>query len=304
MGPFAALERFFERVFERPSARLFRARLQPIQLQRRVERSMESGRLSAADKVVVPNRYLVRLAPADLDAFGDLADSLELELADAALRFARAHRYALSDRPAVRLVSDRTVAAGAVRVESSFSDGAFPVAADSGAPTRGVPDARETPGSAAGAGIRAAGRPRDAPDAGSAAGSRARAGGPGADAPRVATAAVDVNRTIVFDIPSVDAPMAVLREVAPDGRRRELALGGGPVTIGRGTENQIVIRDTRVSRYHGRLTARQGMLVYTDLGSTNGTRVNGVEVDEVVLGAGDRIEIGDTILVVESVAGG
>jgi len=38
-----------------------------------------------------------------------------------------------------------------------------------------------------------------------------------------------------------------------------------------------------------------------DLGSTNGSRVNGVAIDEVVLGAGDRIEVGDTVLVVESV---
>ena len=73
MPQLTAIERFFERLFERPSARLFRARLQPIQLQRRVERAMESGRLSTADRVVVPNRYVVRLAPVDLAAFGDLA---------------------------------------------------------------------------------------------------------------------------------------------------------------------------------------------------------------------------------------
>ena len=298
MGPFAALERFFERVFERPSARLFRARLQPIQLQHRVERAMEGGRLSAADRVVVPNRYLVRLAPADLHALGDLADSLELELADAALRFARAHRYTVRDRPAVRLVPDVTIAAGDVRVAASFSDGAVPSAAGADIPAGGAPGGRGTPTGAQGAGIRATGHPRGGTPPGA-----DGTGGPLATAPSAGTAAADVNRTIVFDVPSVDAPMAVLREIAPDGRQRELALDGGPVTIGRATDNRIVLRDTRVSRYHGRLTARQGMLVYSDLGSTNGSRVNGVEVDEVVLGAGDRIELGDTVLVVESVAG-
>jgi pSer/pThr/pTyr-binding forkhead associated (FHA) protein len=44
--------------------------------------------------------------------------------------------------------------------------------------------------------------------------------------------------------------------------------------------------------------------VLTDLGSTNGSRVNGARVDEVVLGEGDRIELGDTVLVVESVSAG
>src|SRR3954454_24084437 len=125
MRPFAALERFFERLFERPSARLFHARLQPIQLQRRVERAMENGRLSASDRVVVPNRYLVRLSAEDLRGFGDFADSLELELADAALRFARAHRYTLTDRPAVRLVDDDSVDEGDVRVDASVSDRAM-----------------------------------------------------------------------------------------------------------------------------------------------------------------------------------
>jgi pSer/pThr/pTyr-binding forkhead associated (FHA) protein len=54
-----------------------------------------------------------------------------------------------------------------------------------------------------------------------------------------------------------------------------------------------------VSRHHGRITGRRGTLVYVDLGSTNGSRVNGVPVTEVVLGAGDRLEMGDTALVVE-----
>ena len=58
-------------------------------------------------------------------------------------------------------------------------------------------------------------------------------------------------------------------------------------------------RDSRVSRHHGRITGRRGTLVYVDLGSTNGSRVNGVPVTEVVLGAGDRLEMGDTALVVE-----
>jgi pSer/pThr/pTyr-binding forkhead associated (FHA) protein len=50
--------------------------------------------------------------------------------------------------------------------------------------------------------------------------------------------------------------------------------------------------------------ARGGVLVLTDLGSTNGTRVNGHRVTEVVLGAGDRIQVGDTTIVVGTDAGG
>ena len=46
------------------------------------------------------------------------------------------------------------------------------------------------------------------------------------------------------------------------------------------------------------------MLVLTDLESANGSRVNGVAISEVALGAGDRIEIGTTIFVVEAVSAG
>ncbi|MFL5749472.1 MAG: FhaA domain-containing protein, partial [Chloroflexota bacterium] len=56
MRPLASLERFFERLFEGQSARLFHTKLQPIQLQRRVERAMESGRRRDGDRTVVPQR--------------------------------------------------------------------------------------------------------------------------------------------------------------------------------------------------------------------------------------------------------
>ncbi len=71
---------------------------------------------------------------------------------------------------------------------------------------------------------------------------------------------------------------------------------GGALRIGRAPDNDLVLGDGRVSRHHGRIGGRLGTLVYTDLGSTNGSRVNGEPVIEVVLGAGDRILVGDTTL--------
>jgi pSer/pThr/pTyr-binding forkhead associated (FHA) protein len=85
----------------------------------------------------------------------------------------------------------------------------------------------------------------------------------------------------------------------PDGSTRRVVLESGSLTIGRSTDNDVVAHDGRVSRHHGRIVGRRGTLVYADLGSTNGSRVNGVPVTEVVLGVGDRLEMGDTALVVE-----
>jgi hypothetical protein len=253
-----AVERFFERLFERPSARLFRARLQPVQIQRRIERAMEHGRLSGAERTLVPNRFRVSLNPVDLEAFAGMTAGLAAELADAALSFARAHRFTLADRPRVDLVADPQVVLGEVGVHASFED----------------PDVGPT-GPPRATGADGVGQPLP-PD----------------------------GRTMVFAVPTVDAPLATMREIRPDGTVREVRLDGRPLTIGRASENGLVLRDSRASRFHGRLQARRGALVYTDLGSTNGSLVNGVPVTEVVLGEGDRIELGGTVLVVESVSVG
>ena len=282
MRPFAALERFFERLFERPAARIFRARLQPIQLQRRIERAMEMAQLSASDRVLVPNRYVVRLHPADLEAFGELAGGLEADLADAALGFARAHRFTLVDRPQVHLSGDRTMSPGEIRVDPKFVDpeiGRGPSARAVGRPSEGL--ARQhspVPASGSSAGEPIALDEWPIPD------SR--------------------GQTMVFEVPHLDAPSAILRTLGPDGQLRKVVVDGAPLTIGRASDNVLVVRDARVSRYHARLQARRGALVFTDLDSRNGSRVNGTRVGEVVLGEGDRIEIGDTIMTVESTPGG
>ena len=113
----------------------------------------------------------------------------------------------------------------------------------------------------------------------------------------------DGTRTLVFRRPAPQAAHATLRAFGPDGSERTFEVDGSQLTIGRGQDNGLVLADGRVSRHHGRLIARHGALVYSDLGSTNGSRVNGVRVDEIVLGSGDRIQLGDTVLVVETLPG-
>jgi pSer/pThr/pTyr-binding forkhead associated (FHA) protein len=73
-------------------------------------------------------------------------------------------------------------------------------------------------------------------------------------------------------------------------------LDGRPLTIGRGSDADVVVADPLVSRRHARLAQRAGRLVLTDLGSTNGTRVNDGVVKEAVVAAGDRIQLGATRL--------
>jgi hypothetical protein len=78
---------------------------------------------------------------------------------------------------------------------------------------------------------------------------------------------------------------------------RELAIGPDGATIGRSRQCDIVVGDPNVSRRHAQVAARGGSWVVTDLGSTNGTRLNGVVVRRAeVVRAGDRIEVGDGVI--------
>ncbi len=108
----------------------------------------------------------------------------------------------------------------------------------------------------------------------------------------------DPMATMVFAMPRSTVPLARLRVHDASGEVREVSVGAG-VTIGRAADNDLVLRDERVSRHHGRIAGRRGALVYADLGSTNGTEVNGQRVTEVVLGAGDQIRLGGSVLEVE-----
>ncbi len=80
-----------------------------------------------------------------------------------------------------------------------------------------------------------------------------------------------------------------------DGKR--LLVGPGGVTLGRSRQCEVVLDDPNVSRQHAEIRPRGGSWVLSDLGSTNGSRINGrtVERPEVVR-PGDEIEIGTTVL--------
>lgn len=76
-------------------------------------------------------------------------------------------------------------------------------------------------------------------------------------------------------------------------------LEGDQLNIGRDSTNEIVINDAEVSRRHARLTFQGGKYVLEDLGSTNGTFVNGQRLaGPRVLKAGEVVSFGEQIVLV------
>jgi len=228
-----------ERLVERPTARLFGARLQPVQVLRRIERAMEGDRRVVDGHALAPDRFAVRLHPRDLETLGP-PTTTAVDLASGALRFARTHGYALRDRPQVSLRADETVPPGDLVIEAAIS---------------------------------------------------------AAEAPAVAAELGD-GGTRRFEVPTVRSPRIALEIREPGRPPRLVPVGAGPVEIGRGRDCEVALVDGRVSRLHATIQPRDGVLILTDLRSTNGTFVNGNRVREIVLGAGDRIGLGDSELMV------
>ena len=258
MRPLSGVERLLERLVERPAARLFGTQLRPVHVLRRIEREMEGGTVVSVGRHVAPDRFTVRVNPADLPALEPL-DVVTADLASRALAFARARSLILLERPRVAIHPDSSIRRGEVEVEAALR-GPAPDAHVPDSGPRGKPD-DDSPG--------------DLDDGfGAASGTR------------------------VYAIPVATTPRALLRITEPDGRQRSVALDGRTMRIGRAADCEIALDDPQVSRQHARLQSRNGVLLLADVGSTNGTRVNGQRIREVALGVGDRIEVGGTELLV------
>jgi pSer/pThr/pTyr-binding forkhead associated (FHA) protein len=244
MGILSRLEAFFERIFEAPAGRLG-AKIQPVSLEKRIERAMDASKSFRDDGIIVPNQYDLHLNPADFAPFESYRGSLEDDLAHRVLSRARHERYTLVARPRVRLLSDPAVARRDIKVAANVADeGGSRVEEDHAVPA--------------------------SPD------------------------------TMVFARPGheVAAPDSAQRAyllVQTDGAPPvQFDLGGALISIGRASDNDVIVDDPQVSRHHCQLKLQHGAYGFADLGSRNGSYVNGEPVTEVALGPGDVIRIGST----------
>ena len=89
--------------------------------------------------------------------------------------------------------------------------------------------------------------------------------------------------------------------------------GAGPVTlkleqdviaIGRSKDNNIVLKNIKASRRHARIERIGATYQITDLGSGNGTKVNGKKIDFQALSKGDEIRIGDAVITLKAIDDG
>lgn len=80
--------------------------------------------------------------------------------------------------------------------------------------------------------------------------------------------------------------------VLPNGER--FTLGESVITVGRHPDSNLVLADPNVSRSHAEIRPQGDRYAVVDLGSTNGTKVNGVKIAQHLLQDGDEVSFGNT----------
>lgn len=116
------LEQALERTVESIFTRAFRARIQPVEIAKRLCREMDNRRTISVNRVYAPNDFAVYLHPSDLESFAPFLSSLLPELERYLADRARTQGYELLGGPRVVLEGDEAVRQGEMRVVARTAD--------------------------------------------------------------------------------------------------------------------------------------------------------------------------------------
>jgi len=259
-------------------AGVFRAPVQPAELARACAKEMDRRKKLGVGKVYAPTMYSVLLSPRDGDGLGGFAETLAGELATYLVGYARERNYVLATRPVVRFLVDDELKLGRFLVIGELLS-PEEIAAEVGEPDATFHDPE------AEAHALAAPLPAIAP----------ASAAPGAAAVPIAAAPPKVAAPGVFDIDADEVSSADVHElptITVPGTGHDVALTGERMVVGRLKACDICLGDNNASRQHAALEREGTGWALVDLGSTNGTLVNGEPVDRVRLRDGDVITIG------------
>ena len=279
MSVLRTIESKIEGLFEGLFGRAFRTHVQPVELARKLAKEMDEHRSVSVSRVYVPNEYTIYLSSSDRQQFASYEGSLIGELQEYLTEHARRESYALLTPPRVKFAVDDDLAVGE-----------FGIATRVAQPEEGVPSLPAPAAPARSVSIPAA--PVAAP--------AAAPTPPPAPALESAPSTTMIYPARAWPDASAEAPPA------PEPPREvvtiTLAGHAHPITsrsfvIGRSRECDLRVTDGNASRRHAEIVQEGSVYVLVDLGSTNGTELNGRRVTRHELADGDRITIGATDLV-------
>jgi len=239
---------------------------------------MDSGRTTGADgRSTAPNTFTVQLHEEDRAVLSDLEKALIAELTDAAKQYAKDEGFSLVGDVVVAIATDASLKPGKFDVQAAVKAGSPTASGLSGSTSSSLREAERSS------------EVSPAPVVPT-------------PAPPVPVAPVTPPTVATPSIPSVPVPAT-----APPEKKAVLVLGDGTkvavkpgvLSIGRSAESSVPLNDTNVSRRHAEIRSRgEGARIewfLSDVGSTNGTMLNGVKISgEQKLKNGDALMFGGT----------
>jgi hypothetical protein len=263
MGVMDKFEGFMEGAVEKPFS-LLKKRVEPAEIEKRLERVMEEQRQLSLGKTYVPNRYEVFLHPEDYNSLAAYKAQFEKDWTAYVVNYARQRRFSFSSRPLVWLSPSDQLRKRQIMIKAYTVD-----------PNQSVPVVAPVP-----------------------TGEDEQANGyepEGTAVLNVGAVPLTGERPAVSGVARPEATLVVLNPKTPSSRYIRF---NQDITIGRGLDNNVVFHDDqRVSRHHARIVFKYGQFLLYDLNSTNGTSVNEQPVTQIVLSPGDRISLGGLELI-------
>jgi hypothetical protein len=254
LGILRHIEKRMESLVEGVFGRAFRRQIHPVEIAKGLTKQMDEGRMVSISRTYAPNDFTIHLSKEDTEAIQAYQESLKDELIQYASTHAENKNYHLMTPPKIRFDTEDSLRFGEFGITAKLTGGEGP--REKGAPQDTSGQTRIFRTEETGGG-----------DQGTAAISADEARRHG------------LAREIV--------------EVVTDEGTFPLE-GRGPWTVGRSQECDIVVSDPNVSRKHARLSRADNGFVVEDLGSTNGTLLDGAPIDRERIESGDELTFGQT----------
>lgn len=282
MGVLQRFERRLEGAVGGAFARVFKGRVHPAEIGRALQREADEQKVVVGEgRVLVPNRYTVTLGEVDYAHLGDWEHQLTSTLAQLLHEQIDSGGWSTFGYVSVNFEVDPDLRTGVFDVRSRV---------DPNAPGQRSPVA---------------------PSAAPAPAALAQVDGPQFDGPQL-NGRPDAAQGYPQGSRNAEPPTSpprprprarVEHALVIDGPNTRFPLAEGSNVIGRSQDAQVKLPDTGVSRRHVDVTIDGPVAVAHDLGSTNGSIVNGQRISSQQLRDGDVIRIGHSVLVYRAVGG-
>jgi len=295
-NPLSKVESMLQHIVERPFALLFPTRLQPAQVLRRLERAMEDQSLLQGEgRRLAPEMYDIYLSFKDHQQLNPVEATLKKDWQDQLVQFARQHHYTLRMMPVLRLHPSSDLRAGEVRIEAQLIDkqhmsgdgegglmATQAISAEQLDLLRSSLSAGQPPAGVSNPGTMPAGQ------------YSYQTGGVSNANPAMMPPSIPPVPVLPAAWLTIRLPVPAGQPVPPQGGQKVYRIEKPVVKIGRQLDNDIIVEDKRVSRYHAQIKYQSdGQFTIYDLGSTNGITVNGTpHLRQHTLRSGDQFTIG------------